>query len=1403
MPQMPAARMTDTCQHGGVIMPPCAVKTMVEMLPAARITDMHVCPMVTGVVPHVGGPVITGAFTIMIEMLPATRVMEKLVCVGPPDMIAKGASKTFYGDGGAGGGAMATPSPPASPAAGGALASVAKGTAEGDPVDVATGRVFALFEEFATQGANPLHFVRFYGSSAAGQTGDFGYGWTHTLAQRITWDAEYITYHDWQGRAILFLPPVEDDTTVYHLDENIRLTITDDGFEIEQQDGSRLIFQAAESTKSARLVAIADEDEKTIAIAYTNERIARVSDPLGNRYLFDSADGRHITAITFQAAGSEEAKPIARYEYDRDGNLIFAADALYATARYHYDSSHRLIQRSDKNGFTFHWEYDSKNRCQRAWGQNGMFLQTFEYSETDPLTIVRDAQGHATSYLYNELGLVTEVVDAAGNRQKFDWQGGKLVKKTDELGRETEFTYDIYGRVIGVKKPGGAETKHEYGADGAETITDAGGNVLALMPVDGKMILALADAPDQPLLTTEADTENNAVILTDADGAASRLIYDAADRVTGHVLPLGQQTQYQYDAQGNRTAIVDATGAAVRFAYDPMNRLSAIQRDGGSGFQFHYDPEGQLAYFVDGNGRATNYKHDGFEQVSAVTNALGATVRYDYDQYNRLRKIADARSAETCFEYNELGQMNRMVHPNGRCEYLTYDAAGQLLRFLDRGGVAADSEYDADGNRISLKYIDGVALEFAYDGDGRIVRAANADCETTFAYDNLGRLTEETLDGAATQYEYDRCGRLAALVTPTGDAIRYGYDRNGRLTSVIDRDGGRHEFTYSDAGPMLSHTFPNGLIARYELDPLGLPAQCHLFRPGTSRPVASQAYRYDGNDSLTEISDSELGRVGFEYDAAGQVTQAAHQNSGLSEFFAYDPAGNPTDLNPARSLTYDPCNQLQNGLGIRCVYDERGNVTFLEDQRGAFRFHYNGQNLMTRADLPDGTSVEYAYDPFGRRTLKKRGETETRYLWAGDQLLAESVNGDHEEMRWYVFLPHSFTPLAMRVDGVPYYFHCGERDAPERVSNAAGDIVWTADYAAFGEARIRAAQISHSLRLPGQFFDAETGLHYNRARYYHPQWGRYLTPDPLGLRAGLNLYAYAKNNPLKYADPLGMAPDDKGGQSIGSQTGDSAQDTGANACTPKFPDGNPTSDAMSSLPTPSDPPTLKGEVSNQPASAQGSVSHAPPKSVAKEVGEGILIGVGAIAVGLAAIALLPEEIVVGAGAAVVEGGEAALSGGAVEGAAVEGAEATGAGAVEGEGAIMSEAEATRFDELATDPQAGKPLLKSIEEAKSILQSEKEGLFSNARRPNLAAGEPNLDFVTDQGYVDVKSAVDPSLRPIAKQAADVARSITHYDPDVNVLVDLKNLDAAQKAEYLEGLANKGVDLKAPNVKILNP
>ncbi|WP_216355388.1 RHS repeat domain-containing protein [Gilliamella apicola] len=104
-----------------------------------------------------------------------------------------------------------------------------------------------------------------------------------------------------------------------------------------------------------------------------------------------------------------------------------------------------------------------------------------------------------------------------------------------------------------------------------------------------------------------------------------------------------------------------------------------------------------------------------------------------------------------------------------------------------------------------------------------------------------------------------------------------------------------------------------------------------------------------------------------------------------------------------------------------------------------------------------------------------------------------------------------------------YYFHTDLNGLPEELTDEAGEIVWECSYQLWGKPIQETAhtEIQQNLRYQGQYLDRETGLHYNTFRYYDPDTGRFTMPDPIGLRGGLNLYAYVPN-PLKYIDPLGL-----------------------------------------------------------------------------------------------------------------------------------------------------------------------------------------------------------------------------------------------------------------------------------------
>ncbi len=130
-------------------------------------------------------------------------------------------------------------------------------------------------------------------------------------------------------------------------------------------------------------------------------------------------------------------------------------------------------------------------------------------------------------------------------------------------------------------------------------------------------------------------------------------------------------------------------------------------------------------------------------------------------------------------------------------------------------------------------------------------------------------------------------------------------------------------------------------------------------------------------------------------------------------------------------------------------------------------------------------------------------------------------------MREYVYYPGSFQPLALLTQEAgrkeSWHYHCDPNGAPVRLTSLQGEIVWSEKTGVWGEkGEIYADRISNPLRFQGQYFDAETGLHYNRHRYYDPEIAGFISQDPIGLAGGLNVYQYAPN-PLGWVDPWGLS----------------------------------------------------------------------------------------------------------------------------------------------------------------------------------------------------------------------------------------------------------------------------------------
>ena len=292
------------------------------------------------------------------------------------------------------------------------------------------------------------------------------------------------------------------------------------------------------------------------------------------------------------------------------------------------------------------------------------------------------------------------------------------------------------------------------------------------------------------------------------------------------------------------------------------------------------------------------------------------------------------------------------------------------------------------------------------------------------------------------------------------------------------------------------------------------------FLPTTAtRPTAS--------NKVSPPPDGTVYEYSYGYDGASRLTSADNP-LGEDESYAYDEVGNRTSAGNAEGeIVHNRNNELERYGELEYEYDANGNMTeIILSGQVVFVYHYNADNRLIKVEGGNNNTIaEYYYDPFGRRLWKDANQTRTYFFYSDEGLIAEyDVSGS--EVRSYGYQPDSTwttDPLFLKQAGSYYFYQNDHLGTPQKLVAQNGAVVWSAQYAAFGKAVIEVETITNNLRFPGQYFDAETGLHYNWHRYYDPAIGRYLRTDPIGFEGSdVNWYRYAQENPIRMIDPFGL-----------------------------------------------------------------------------------------------------------------------------------------------------------------------------------------------------------------------------------------------------------------------------------------
>ncbi|WP_143086295.1 RHS repeat-associated core domain-containing protein [Amycolatopsis saalfeldensis] len=1003
----------------------------------------------------------------------------------------------------------------------------------GDPIDMTTGRMMILETDVAIDASLPLVLRRTHFSTYRTGIG-FGPTWASTVDQRLEVEDGEIGFAAEDGTLLAY--PLADGTVLPVEGPYWPLKRTPgDGYVVEQPDLQRMLYFAPDGAGRLPLTAIFDNDGQRIHFVHDTEgNLREIRHSGGTRIEVETA-GDLVIAFTLLGADETDRTELVRYGYDRDRRLTEVVNSSGEALRYDYDGLGRVVRWTDRNGRSYEFTYDELSRCVRGAGADGHLAYTFAYDREARVNTATDSLGNTTEYHLNEDFQLVKEVGPLGGVSHFEWDRyDRVIGHTDELGRTTRWEFDEHGdllaytfpdgarrlfeyedhRVLSIVEPDGAVWRREYDENGrlSASVGPLGSTTRYSYGEDGSLREFVDEVGNRT--TVASDRFGRPVEVTDPRGVTWRRTFDALGRVAEETDPIGGTTRYAWTVEG---------GGWQRTAPD------------GSTQRRVYDAEGNVLEEYDERGEVTRSDFGAFDLPVTRIAPDGTRLRTEHDTELRVTAATNGDGRTWRFEYDAEGRKVREQDFDGRVLTYAYDAAGQLIARTNAIGEVTTYAYDLRGAVIEKRTADDVS-SYAYDRAGRMVRAVNRDADVTFVHDELGRVVAETCNGRTVTSGYDLADRRVFRRTPSGAESRWDYDGSDAPAKLVT---GRHSiaFRHDAAGREVWRGLGAAELTQ-EWDPRHrLRAQSVTTASGSV--AQRRVYDWRPDNVFSGVEDQLLGRREFTLDRGGRVVDV--RGPGGTERYAYDRSAAVVIAAPAAER-----------------HDAQGRLV----SRAGWTYSWNGEDRLVGVTTPDGQRWRYRYDALGRRVAKQQlsGDVvvaETRFVWDGDALAEQdetTTTGETRGTTWE-WNPQQEIPVA-QTDRVYAEGRClDERfysivtdfvGTPAELVDETGRIAWHRDETLWGTPRTTAAGPSTPLRFPGQYFDAETGLHYNRHRYYDPQTARYLCADPMGLAGGLNTHAYVPN-PLTWSDPFGLKGNCKKGPLTPDKGGKGGKDKAKNS----------------------------------------------------------------------------------------------------------------------------------------------------------------------------------------------------------------------------------------------------------------
>jgi RHS repeat-associated protein len=777
----------------------------------------------------------------------------------------------------------------------------------------------------------------------------------------------------------------------------------------------------------------------------------------------------------------------ASVRYDRHTNKLTETDDLGRTTRFVHDERGNLVERIWPDGTTVRFAHDANDQLIRAIDQNGGWWQ-WRRDERGRLLQRLDPSGARTTWIWRGAA-VESLVDARGAVTDLEYDAAdNLAKLRRADGTTMTWAYDRLGRRVGNQTPTGATERVRR---------DLAGRVIETHEADGTRRFVTRDGEGRPIRVRDPYHE-------------TELSWGGLDQLL----------------------MRREAGIETRFHYDLEERIIALTNAHGDRYTFERDARGDVIAEIGWAGDRTELERDAAGQIRQITRASGSVVKYTHNRVGKLERVLFDDGTFEQYIHRADGLLMSAINPTGKVEF-ERDAIGRIKREW-QGEHWVESQFDRTGTRTGLRSSFGLELDVELDRMGQwsklSARAGAARWVAETTRDAAGDEIDRSLPGGARdRWTRDVVGRPAQHHVWDGRATvqntRYTWGLDARLQQILDAVSGtptdyQHDelgrLAWSRHGETAELRIPDALgniyrsaeriDRRYGKDGRLLWAE---------EPLGTIRYGYDDDWRRIRRVGVRGEESSYRWDAAGRLAAVQRPDGELVEF-GYDALGR---------RVWKRCR----GVTTRWIWD--GDVILHEWTEG----EATGRAPPTPSFDPDDDRTSFVAPAFvplpaSDAPPASRGfvpdDDETGYVepvFVRRTAVGASVRAAPAGLITWISDPATLAPAAKLVAGHAYSVVCDHLGTPVMMLDESGRRVWEAVLSTWGARKIllgHASDCPH--RFAGQYEDDETGLAYNRYRYFDPETGQYLCVDPIRLAGGLNSFAYV-DDPLTAVDPLGLA----------------------------------------------------------------------------------------------------------------------------------------------------------------------------------------------------------------------------------------------------------------------------------------